>query len=479
MKIIIGSCFIFALTTIAMENNDNNILPLSQLCITSIASTLHDIAHENTNSAHNIKEILPTEKMQDLVHYMALHEMHIPEEFNDVEVKITDEDYEHVQKLPKVFEEDRYCIGPGEESKYTQILEYSNLRLTEIDANRFPENLGELSLEHNKLTDFDANSLPVTLRVLNLSHNNLVSFRNVEHIPQLGRLNLSHNRLTEIPNLERMGRSTSIDLSNNNLSVIDARRLPLVVDNLALSNNRIRTLDQLYQLAALCQHKLSLDGNQLENIELINPDRRGFVMLRNGDLYSWGIGEMSLDNNPHLRGVKINGFIALGQVHLRNLPELAKLDFSYNQLTQIPPLTNLPQLRELNLSNNRVATFNENNLPQSIESLNLKNNPLQSISTGRLPNLRKIDCSGTTINIPRRLQYSTIAVCNNAYISLKRGEAKSLLKNPIIYSVIILATVVCAQRIYAIFKKLKEKKQKEDTSQPQLQDLLRLKMPIK
>lgn len=157
------------------------------------------------------------------------------------------------------------------------------------------------------------------LESLMLSHNRITTFNNsLLNLKKLNFVNVSYNLLEEFSFHEIFGLEElrSIDLSFN--------RIKKVIGPAAVS-------------VMLC-------------------DRFIYILLKLSafqNLVEWNIklAEIKLDNNEI---EDLNGALA-------GLPELLRLNLSYNSLTHLRPndLVGLDQLRLLDISHNRIATLEE------------------------------------------------------------------------------------------------------------------------
>ena len=478
--------------------------PLLSLSITKLAHVLNESSVDDQaykSLIINIKLCLPQERIKDLLRHMALNHMKIDAAFNEIELNLTDADYDAVGTLPKISEGQRKLLeNEDEKTQVWLTLNLSYLRLSRL-LKQLPNNLVELLLEGNNLTEFDARCLPKTLRLVNLAHNQLRSISNAQEFPPLGFLDLSYNHFTQVPSLTKLRKSTIIDLSHNELTSVNSAYFPMT-DKLCLNNNNITYITDMFDLAAKCSELYLQDNKLSTNISINNKELPWTIPP-----YGNGIDHLSLDNNQ-LQKVSIHGFYFLHNCCLAYMPQLTdvnlsrnalsdipslqgssavrllilannnlhyfpgsvsdsafralplalqSLDLSYNHVNYVPSIHHLTNLKHLDLSNNDISQIDEGNLPKTLEYLDLSDNPISELSLSTLTHLRKLKCSNTNVNPVSRIKFAINTTYNDAYIGIARQEITTLLTNPLIWA-ISLATGYSIYKVYSYYKSKKHTK---------------------
>ena len=105
-----------------------------------------------------------------------------------------------------------------------------------------------------------------------------------------------------------------------------------------------------------------------------------------------------------------------GPIQLNNLPNLQKLNCSYNQITNIQELQ-LPNLQELYCYHNKITEIQELQLP-NLRTLYCSRNQITEIQKLQLPNLKDLNCSYNQITEIQELQLPNLQElnCNNNQI---------------------------------------------------------------
>lgn len=189
---------------------------------------------------------------------------------------------------------------------------------------------------------------------LNLAGRNLRGSLPDLNLPELDSLWLNDNLLEgPLPNFSGIPQLVFLELAFNEIggSLPDFSNLPQL-QVLDLNKNRLSgTLPDFSNLPQLRQ--LFLWDNELEGSI---PD---FGNLSQLEILQLGANRFSgeipeFGNMPHLQILDLWVNQLSGAVPNLNLPSLIKLDFSNNQVADLPALTGLPQLQELVVNNNRL-----------------------------------------------------------------------------------------------------------------------------
>lgn len=107
-------------------------------------------------------------------------------------------------------------------------------------------------------------------------------------------------------------------------------------------------------------------------------------------------------------------FIESGNVFLRQMTSLKRLDLSFNSLTKLDNLECLKELRELNVSYNRVETIDSLAKLVNLKVLNLSHNKIKKLEN--LKTLRKLEMLQVTGNL---LEDLNVHGCHEPMIELK------------------------------------------------------------
>ncbi|KAJ8919801.1 hypothetical protein NQ315_006330 [Exocentrus adspersus] len=267
-------------------------------------------------------------------------------------------------------------------------------QISRIDTNSFPPQLQRLHLGRNYIKDLNNSLLNLSeLRWLFVNTNDLTTLDNQlpRIAPELILIHASQNRIDKLPHqLKTYPILESIFFQHNRLKSLDGILARLkYLRRAVLDHNQINTITPEDFMESDLMESLLLGHNEittvnhsilnLRNLNFLNltynrlkefsfQDVVGLQELRSIDLsfnqittligpaanlVEWNIKltELKLDNN---RLETLNGALA-------GLPELLRLNLSFNRLKKISPddLIGLDQLRLLDISHNHLTTLEE------------------------------------------------------------------------------------------------------------------------
>ena len=159
---------------------------------------------------------------------------------------------EHYEGL---MEGDSLNILSAEELIINDLMDVSNLGITNLDGIQFFKDLRDINCSNNKISDL--NMLPESMRDINCSNNRLTK---LPYFPRLYYLDCSNNSIEELPyyeNLEilicrnnqikKLGKNTRrlfhLDCSNNLITILE--ELPVEMNYLKINNNQIKKIKKL------------------------------------------------------------------------------------------------------------------------------------------------------------------------------------------------------------------------------------------
>ncbi|MBC7862825.1 MAG: DUF4173 domain-containing protein, partial [Bacteroidia bacterium] len=258
---------------------------------------------------------------------------------------------------------------------------YLNLK----DLQNFPE-LEKLDLQNNSITNFDSLPQLKSLKEIKLSGNNLYKLSSFEKFPTLEKIeymNFHGDGSTGIPSLPKLkelnlsgGIFTTLNFLKNQPSLekfdFSAGRcensFPLLLKLKALnfSNNKYTSRDSMYRTLTSVPNlnEINLSDNDFNNIDFLYTTYK--------------------DERPSSLLLTIDPV----------LPDLKKLDLSYNQITYADKLYLHKKLQELNLSNNKLSKIPEVGAIYSLKKLNLASNLFNDIAgLAPLKDLEELDLS--------------------------------------------------------------------------------------
>lgn len=247
---------------------------------------------------------------------------------------------------------------------------YSNISMLSFDANfiedvsplaKMPQ-LTSLWLSGNPISDISPISDLKNIHTLNLSNLGIRDIRSLGAYPKLKQLWLSRNNIKDISPVARYKELILLDVTDNNIENIDVvAKLPILQWLFAARNYisaPIQLPDSMFQLV--------LSHNDIGTLDWMN------------DLYLPDLEYLSVANNK-----------------IRDLSPVVKsgmlfyLDFSSNQVYELPDLSNLSQLLIVKGRDNKLANISQLQKASMLGVLDLRRNRITDVSS--LKDLEDLD----------------------------------------------------------------------------------------
>ncbi|XP_043570349.1 protein phosphatase 1 regulatory subunit SDS22-like isoform X4 [Chiloscyllium plagiosum] len=188
---------------------------------------------------------------------------------------------------------------------------------------------------------------------LDLHGKGIKKLQKFEKLPGMKTLDLSCNSIEEIEYLDNHNEITELKLYGNNI-------------------RKIKNLDRLQELQVL-----QLQFNNITSL------RKGLLKLRK-------LQRLRLDSNR---------LICMESRELSGLSQLASLDISHNQLTDITAVNMLPCLEELFASSNRLCGVIDLSKCNKLQELDLSNNKISEVrGLSLLETLTSVNLSGNVLH---------------------------------------------------------------------------------
>ncbi|XP_043570347.1 protein phosphatase 1 regulatory subunit 7-like isoform X3 [Chiloscyllium plagiosum] len=196
-------------------------------------------------------------------------------------------------------------------------------------------------------------------------------------LPGMKTLDLSCNSIEEIEYLDNHNEITELKLYGNNI-------------------RKIKNLDRLQELQVL-----QLQFNNITSL------RKGLLKLRK-------LQRLRLDSNR---------LICMESRELSGLSQLASLDISHNQLTDITAVNMLPCLEELFASSNRLCGVIDLSKCNKLQELDLSNNKISEVrGLSLLETLTSVNLSGNVLHCTECLG----SLCSLQELNLADNQLKSV-----------------------------------------------------
>ncbi|MGC4040150.1 MAG: leucine-rich repeat domain-containing protein [Flavobacterium sp.] len=289
----------------------------------------------------------------------------------------------------------------------TSLLLLDVRNLTTLTANNLPS-LTKLFCLNTGLNGLTSSGLPNLNEILYSGNPNTTNFT-LSGLPGLTKLNCSYNSIATL-NVNGLTNLTDLDCSGNQLTNLNGLpallKLNCELNKLtSLSINSLTSLQELYcgsndlttlNLSGLVNLvKLSCVRTKIANLSI--SDLPNLVNLDCGNINE--LTTVTLSNLPSLQDFRVVGNANnaqsasnLATLNLSGLPNLQKLDCSFQKLTSLN-LNNLTNLKELDCSSNRITSLNLTNLP-NLQKLTCSRNYITSLDASGLPALTDLACAG-------------------------------------------------------------------------------------
>ncbi|XP_043570345.1 protein phosphatase 1 regulatory subunit 7-like isoform X1 [Chiloscyllium plagiosum] len=212
---------------------------------------------------------------------------------------------------------------------------------------------------------------------LDLHGKGIKKLQKFEKLPGMKTLDLSCNSIEEIEYLDNHNEITELKLYGNNI-------------------RKIKNLDRLQELQVL-----QLQFNNITSL------RKGLLKLRK-------LQRLRLDSNR---------LICMESRELSGLSQLASLDISHNQLTDITAVNMLPCLEELFASSNRLCGVIDLSKCNKLQELDLSNNKISEVrGLSLLETLTSVNLSGNVLHCTECLG----SLCSLQELNLADNQLKSV-----------------------------------------------------
>ncbi len=308
---------------------------------------------------------------------------------------------------------------------FLEVLDLRNNQIQDLTPIAEYKNIKELYLSNNNITNISNLSGMTGLTEIDLSNNQITDFSNLLSIPNVTTVNLANNLITNIPNISSSWSSLSVlDLHSNYLTDISGIKGHQNIESLILYNNGLTTISGISNLPQLdelvivsdyeneipiedqrpnvisvindsfndvpslklsTEHVLDLPFNLGNNIQILNSFNN-IPTISTIDFSNLDIDIIDNDslNLPNLAILNVSGNNLTDLSFILGNPNLVYLDISDNLITDISVISsdeNLAELQVLYANNNNITQLNNalNNLP-SLEEVYLTNNPIQLIN---------------------------------------------------------------------------------------------------
>lgn len=273
-----------------------------------------------------------------------------------------------------------------------------------------PRNLITLNLQNNQILSASADEFKNldSLTTIILTQNNLTQIDRFtfSDLPGLQLLKLDQNKIENIYTNAWPYNLQNLDLSNNRLRTIDDNNgfsNLYNLKNLYLDNNKLSKLseglDGLNKLTLL-----SLKGNKFENFPVLSSGVINLqtILLDNNDILGLQFSGSQVWSSMQELSAQHNLIQGIGSEFLSAFPALNIFDVSYNNLTTLPNLTPCGNLTLLNLSYNNLSNLKDSTFANcaNLNSLNLEKNSLAALPSSAIqPKLNSLNASRNKLKL--------------------------------------------------------------------------------
>ncbi len=303
-----------------------------------------------------------------------------------------------------------------------EILDCSNLEITDLSGLRRLKSLRSLNLSNNAITDLSELQYLKNLKVLDIQNNNIEDLSPLNGLDNLDTLYIKGNNIQSLDNLGPV-----LDNIVESDFVLDGSFDPELEK---IVNKQIGDNITSFNIRKI--KKLNLKGtkvrslkhiNEFSNLEVLKADNvtdfeyiKGLVNLRELQLTNSNVSELDiLENMNNLKILDLSNNKIENIEQLSKFKKLKSLNLKYNNVSYVDPLANL-NLEEIYLKSNPieeyypidaviekakktdvyVVYFSDENLNNAIrEELNVKSN---YISLSKLKNIKRLDLSNKNIS---------------------------------------------------------------------------------
>jgi Leucine-rich repeat (LRR) protein len=323
---------------------------------------------------------------------------------------------------------------PSDLPSWTEVLDVSLNGISHLgtDALQDLASLQELNVNNNQLSSVDEQSLRGAARLqrLKASYNKLVRLPNLNWSPLVDELILSHNNIRELEQ-ELLVNATSVrllDLAFNTLSTIHNRSFPQLatLHHLYLNDNKIVSIDRgaFDNLTSL--EWLKLSKNRLNSLSPAIFARLGklkFLDLNGNRL--WRIEGLRFQGLASLTSLRLrrNALTELMDGAFWGLPQIENLHLDYNNISRIHGgfLFGLETLQQLSLSHNKINVVDADSWTacKRLTDLDLSFNRLTAITEAtfaKLDSLQQLRLSHNHISYITEFAFRDLAALKVLYL---------------------------------------------------------------
>lgn len=271
-----------------------------------------------------------------------------------------------------------------------QTLDVSSNSLSSLNFPNLYPSLTGLYLSKNKFQSFPQTllSLLPNLNFLDLSKN-LIQDISVNSLAKLVKLDLTFNFLKNITRdtLKNLPSLALLYLNNNQIQSVELYNLPklsqvnLSLQTLNLTNNKLNPTEIILSDDIIFKlFDLFLDSNNLTNLPVNFFD--SYINLRRLSLKNSLLTNFSISKIPYLNNLDIS-FNKISKISLKNLSSLYYLNLAGNLLTKSSIFDHIPSLLGLNISSNKLTTLNQIFLSKSpnLAILDASNNQISQLDS--------------------------------------------------------------------------------------------------
>ena len=290
----------------------------------------------------------------------------------------------------------------GSLPKTLQDLNVGYNELTELPE--LPESLIYLTISSNHIKHLP--KLPANIQKIACDLNEIETVEETE-LKSLDYANFKHNKLEKMPNFGKLESMQCFIFKGNNIKEINMNYVCLAGEQYELSFNHLTFIQP--EIFTTNIRQLFLEFNELDSLphEIVNSNIKDIYLAHNkfrevpalphsaetvsmsfNELTEADLSEYPLITTVHLSNNKLEKFVSppkLANAYLscNNIKEfptfpssIKSIDLSFNQMTELVNC-NIPELRRLDISYNKIVSISPMKMAR-IEIIKIAGNPLQS-----------------------------------------------------------------------------------------------------
>ena len=254
-----------------------------------------------------------------------------------------------------------------------QQLESNNTGIRDLSGLEVARNIRSLGLRQNPIQDIRPLAGLFLLNSLALERNQIVDITPLQLCAGIEYLGLDGNPLSSLNPIARMSRLLALginDCSLADLNVFRAASFPRLL-NLGMYNNRAADLGFLEGIKATLE-SLSVGANRLKSIAPL----RGAQHLRSlqisaNPILDWDT--IQAGDLPALQGIEAQEASMFDLEWVRQLPQVTRLNVSWNRIRDVTPLTAQTHISSLDLRGNPVTDISPLAALPPLEALGVSN----------------------------------------------------------------------------------------------------------